>query len=347
MDFATKKVLFEKDANKELPMASITKIMTMLLAMEAIEKGQLKLTDTITASEHAASMGGSQIFLEPGEKMSLNDMMKGIAMASANDACVAIAEHMAGTESEFVKKMNQRAKELGMNHTHFVNCNGLPAEHHYSSAKDVAVMSRALLQHQQITKWTSVYSDYLRENSSHPLWLVNTNKLVRFYDGMDGLKTGYTSEAKYCLSATAKRKGFRVIAVAMGEPKITIRNREITQMLDWTFGQYTSKILYQPQQVIRQVRVPHGVPERVSIQTSDTVGVIHKKGEKPNYKTQVELNKLKAPIKAGQKVGTLKIVNDDDVVASATLVSAQSVRKANLFESIGQTTKHLFTFGKH
>lgn len=219
MDFATGKVLYEKDAHEKLPMASITKIMTMLLTMEAIDSGRLKYTDKIRTSEYASSMGGSQIFLEPGETMTVNDLLKGIAIASANDACVAIAEHLSGSESAFVEQMNERARQLGMDDTHFVNCNGLPAPNHYCSAHDIALMSRELLKHPDITRYTSVYSDYLRKDTDHPLWLVNTNKLVRFYDGVDGLKTGFTAEAKYCLSATAKRPdGFRVIAVVMGEP---------------------------------------------------------------------------------------------------------------------------------
>lgn len=345
MDYATGKTLFTKDMDEELPMASITKIMTMLLVMEALEDGKLKLTDTVKTSEHAASMGGSQIFLEPGETMSVNDMMKGIAMASANDACVALAEHLAGSEKAFVKQMNQKAKELGMEHTHFVNCNGLPAENHYSSAEDIALMSRALLSHEQVTKWTSVYSDYLRENSSHPLWLVNTNKLVRFYDGMDGLKTGFTREAKYCLSATAKRDGFRVIAVVMGEPRVKERNREVSEMLNWTFAQYRSKVIYKKGHVVKHARVVHGVPQEVAIKTSDTVGMIYPRGEKSNYSTEVELKDLHAPIKAGQNVGTLKVIKGKEVVATTSLIAASNVRKANLFESIGQTARNLITFG--
>lgn len=344
MDFTTGKTLFEKDSSEQYPMASITKIMTMLLVMEALDEGKIKLTDTVTASEHAASMGGSQIFLEPGETMTVADLMKGIAMASANDACVALAEHLAGSEDGFVQEMNEKAKELGMTHTHFVNCNGLPAENHYSSAQDIALMSRALLEHEEITKWTSVYSDYLRENSSHPLWLVNTNKLVKFYQGMDGLKTGYTSEAKYCLSATAKRDGFRVLAVVMGEPTLNDRNREVSEMLNWTFANYQSKLLYPADHIVQTVRVPHGVPETVAIKCEEPVGVIHAKGETATYTTRVKLKKLQAPLEAGEEVGTMEIVHGDKLVGSSPLVAATSVRKANLFESIGQSARHMITF---
>lgn len=200
LDADTGTIIYEKNSHDKLPPASITKIMTMLLTMEAIDQGQLQLTDKVRTSEYAASMGGSQIFLEPGEEMTVDDMLKGIAMASGNDASVAMAEKIAGSEQAFVKMMNEKAAELGMNDTHFVNCNGLPAENHYTSAHDIALMSRELLKYEHITKYTGAYQDYLRKETSKPFWLVNTNKLVRFYSGADGLKTGYTSEAKYCLS---------------------------------------------------------------------------------------------------------------------------------------------------
>ncbi|MDQ0188432.1 D-alanyl-D-alanine carboxypeptidase family protein [Alicyclobacillus cycloheptanicus] len=347
MDDATGKVLYEKDAHEKLPMASITKVMTLLLIMEALDDGRLKLTDPIKTSEYAASMGGSQIFLEPGETMSAQDMIKGIAVASANDACVAMAEHLSGSEENFVRQMNERAKELGMDDTHFVNCNGLPAPNHYSSAHDIAIMSRELLKHQEITKWTSVYSDYLRKDSDHPLWLVNTNKLVRFYDGADGLKTGYTAEAKYCLSATAKRNGFRVIAVVMGEPKPTVRNAEVSGMLNWAFSHYRSKVLYQEGQVIADnVRVTRGTPEKIPVVAGDTVGVVYKAGAHPAIRTKVELFQLSAPVKSGQRVGTLKVYEGEDLVSETPILAGTSVERAGFMQSVGRTMRDLITFGK-
>lgn len=346
MDFATGKLLFEKDGHEKLPMASITKIMTMLLIMEALDKGQIALKDAVKVSEYASSMGGSQVFLQPGETMSVNDMLKGIAMASANDACVAMAEHLYGSQEAFVKQMNRRAKELNMDDTHFVNCNGLPAPEHYSSAHDIALMSRELLKHEKITKYTSVYSDYLRKDSEHPFWLVNTNKLVRFYDGVDGLKTGFTQEAKYCLSATAKKNGFRVITVVMGEPKSTVRNKEVSELLNWSFSQFNSKVLYNTgQQVGPKQRVAHGIPEQVNVVTGDTVGVLQRSGEHVNYRTEVKMFELTAPIRQGQRVGTLKVYDGEKVVAKARLVAASDVKKAGFFQSIGQTFKHIVTFG--
>jgi serine-type D-Ala-D-Ala carboxypeptidase (penicillin-binding protein 5/6) len=347
MDYSTGKVLFEKNAHEKLPMASITKIMTMLLIMEALDDGKIKLTDRVKTSEYAASMGGSQIFLEPGETMTVADLLKGIAIVSANDACVAMAEYIAGSEEAFVDEMNERAKQLGMDDTHFANCNGLPVANHYSSAHDIAMMSRELLKHDEITKWTSVYSDYLRKDSEHPLWLVNTNKLVRFYDGVDGLKTGYTAEAKYCLSATAKRDGFRVIAVVMGEPQVKVRNAEVSQLLNWSFSHYTSKVIYQQGQVVTQVKVPKGVPKNLHVIAGDTVGIVHKRGNKLMYETKMNLFKLRAPVKERQRVGTLQVFEGDDLVAEVPLLAREHVRKAGLFESIGRTMRDLVTFGKN
>ncbi|MCF8563673.1 D-alanyl-D-alanine carboxypeptidase [Alicyclobacillus tolerans] len=347
MDYATGKVLFEKDAHEKLPMASITKVMTLLLIMEAIDDGKIKMTDRVKTSDYAASMGGSQIFLEPGETMTVHDMLKGIAIASANDACVAMAEQLAGSEENFVARMNARAKQLGMDDTHFVNCNGLPAPNHYSSAHDIAIMSRELLNHEEVTKFTSVYSDYLRKDTDHPLWLVNTNKLVRFYDGVDGLKTGYTAEAKYCLSATAKKDGFRVIAVVMGEPKPPVRNAEVSQMLNWTFSQYTSKVLYKEGQIVSEAKVSHGVPEKLAVKAGDTVGIIQEKGKKVEYETKVNLFHLNAPIKENQRVGTLQVYEDDDLVAEVPLLATRSIQRAGFFQSIGRTIRDMVTFGNN
>lgn len=346
MDDATGKVLLEKNAHEKLPMASITKIMTLLLVMEAVDDGKLKLTDLVKTSEHAASMGGSQIFLEAGETMSAQDMIKGIAIASANDACVALAEHLTGSEAAFVNRMNQRAAQLGMDDTHFVNCNGLPQAHHYSSAHDIALMSRALLKHEEITQWTKLYQDYLRKDTAHPLWLVNTNKLVRFYDGVDGLKTGYTTEARYCLSATAKRGDFRVIAVVMGEPKPTVRNAEVSQMLNWTFSQYRSKVLYKEGQTVGETRVAHGVPERLAVMTGDTVGVIHELGKNPAYQTKLQMVRLTAPVRANQRVGTLQVFDGNNLVAEVALLARSQVNRAGFFTSVGRTIRDMVTFGR-
>ncbi|GEO25746.1 D-alanyl-D-alanine carboxypeptidase [Alicyclobacillus acidoterrestris] len=345
LDATTGKVLYSKDAHEKLPMASITKIMTMLLIVEAIDSGRIKWTDQVKTSEYAASMGGSQIFLEPGETMTVRDMLKGIAVASANDACVAMAEHLDGSEESFVARMNQRAKQLGMDDTHFANCNGLPSDNHFSSAHDIAIMSQALLQHPEITKFTSIYSDYLRKGSDHPLWLVNTNKLVRFYDGVDGLKTGFTQEAKYCLSATAKKEGFRVIAVVMGEPKPQVRNAEVTGMLNWAFANYTSKVLYPAGQVIGQAKVVKGVKDKVDAVIATPVGLLTKRGQSGKYQTNVVMDKVKAPIAKGQKVGELQVVYQGRTVSTVPLLAKDSVKRANFIQGFGKTVKKIVTFG--
>lgn len=338
MDYATGSVLYEKDAHKRLPMASITKIMTMLLIMEALDDGKIKLDDPIKTSDYAASMGGSQIFLEPGETMTVKDMMKGIAVASANDACVAMAEHLCGTEAAFVAKMNEKAKALGMDDTHFANCNGLPADNHYSSAHDIAIMSRALLEHKEITNWTSIYSDYLRKDTDRPLWLVNTNKLVRFYNGVDGLKTGYTSEAKYCLSATAKKPdGFRVIAVVMGEPKPATRNAEVSGLLNWSFSQFESKVLFERgQTVVKDAPISRGKSKTVEAVAGDLVGIVQPRGTRITYTPKIELYHTTAPVLAGQRIGTIRVLKEDKVVAEAPILAKNAVEKASLWDIIGR-----------
>jgi D-alanyl-D-alanine carboxypeptidase (penicillin-binding protein 5/6) len=346
MDAATGTVLYEKNSHDKLPPASITKIMTMLLTMEAIDSEKAKLTDKIRTSERAASMGGSQIYLEPGEEMSLEEMLKAIALGSANDASVAVAEHLAGSEEEFVRLMNERAQELGMKDSHFVNCNGLPTDNHYSSAYDVAIMSRELLKHEMILKWTSMYQDYLRKDSEKPFWLVNTNKLVRFYTGVDGLKTGFTGESKYCLSATAKRGSFRVISVVMGEPTSAVRNMEIAGMLDWAFANFDSQAIYKKGQVIQNVHVNKGFTESVPLIAKDTVGILTKKGEKKDAYTQkTELLPIQAPIQKGTVVGHVIILNGGKEISRTEVIVEEDVAKAGLGTMFKRTLRNWLRLG--
>ncbi|WP_258109980.1 D-alanyl-D-alanine carboxypeptidase family protein [Alicyclobacillus sp. SP_1] len=346
MEPATGKVLFAKNEHTRMPMASITKIMTMLLVMEAVDSGKLKLTDRVRASDYAASMGGSQIFLESGEEMTVQDLMKGIAMASANDACVALAEHLSGTVDNFVMRMNARAASLGMKDTHFANCNGLPAANHYSSAYDIALMTRALLEHPQITTWTSIYSDYLRKESARPLWLVNTNKLVRFYDGLDGMKTGYTSEAKYCLSATAKKHGMRMIAVVLGEPKPTVRNGEVTSMLNWAFAQYEFRSLYKRGDIVGQCPVKGGRERVVAGMVNAPVGAILERGQNAAIEKTVVWNEVRSPIKKGDRIGTLNVKVSDRWVGHYPIFAVRDVEKATLMYRVGRAFQSFFSFGK-
>lgn len=338
MDMDTGTVLFEKNADAPLPPASITKIMSLLLVMEALEKGQISLDDPVVASEHAASMGGSQIFLKAGETMSVRDLLKAAAIASANDATVALAEHTYGSEAAFVERMNQRAKELGMTHTHFVNTTGLPAENHLTSARDIAIMSRELLKHEMILTFTGTYQDYLRQDTEKPFWLVNTNRLIRFYPGMDGLKTGYTSEARFGLSATAKRDGFRLIAVVLGEPDTKTRNREVTAMLDWGFAHYTNIVLYEKNTLLRWIQVEGGQHAFAPVYTGDKISVLVEKGaqlEKPEAQ-MILPERIKAPLHKHAEVGTLRVKVADQSIEVPLIVTTE-IPKADLGTIIKRT----------
>lgn len=344
IDADTGTVIFEKKSHEQLPPASITKIMTMLLTMEAIDEGKLKLSDKVTTSEYAASMGGSQIFLEPGEEMTVDQLLKGVAMASGNDASVALAEKIAGTEKAFVNMMNEKAKELGLKDTHFANCNGLPVENHYSSAHDIAMMSRELLKYEGITAYTGAYQDYLRQETEKPFWLVNTNKLVRFYSGADGLKTGYTSEAKFCLAATAKRDGLRLIAVVLGEPNTKTRNAEVSSMFDFAFSQYTLHPIYKAGEVIGKVKVHRGEAAQLDLAASRTMNVLVRKGAKPADITQkLEApDKLSAPIKEGQVIGKLVIYQSGKPLTEFELKATSTIEKAGWWTMFKRTASHLF-----
>lgn len=336
-------IIYEKNGHEKLPPASITKIMTMLLTVEAIDSGKLKWTDKVRTSEYAASMGGSQIFLEPGEEMTVDEMLKGIAMASGNDASVAMAEKLAGTEAAFVQMMNDRAKELGMNDTHFANCNGLPTDNHYSSAHDIAIMSRELLKHKDITKYTGAYQDYLRKDTEKPFWLVNTNKLVRFYSGADGLKTGYTSEAKFCLSATAMKDGMRVVAVVLGEPNTKTRNSEVSNMLDYAFSQYTMKSIYKKGDLIGKVQVEKGDVKEIEIVADMPYSVLMKKGSSTEVTQKLTIPaEIKAPVKKGQVLGKLIVSQDDKVIKEFEMKAAVDVEKAGFWKLFKRTTSQLF-----
>lgn len=327
-------VLYEKNAHEPLPPASMTKIMTMLLIMEAIDQGKLKIDERVRASEYAASMGGSQIFLEPGEEMTVDDLLKGVAIGSGNDAAVALAERIAGSEEAFVHMMNEKARKLGLKHTAFENTTGLPAKNHYSTAYDMAVMAKELLKYDLITKYTGTYEDYLRENTDKKFWLVNTNRLVKFYPGVDGLKTGYTSEAKYCLTATAKKGNMRVIAVVFGAPTPKARNAQITKMLDYAFSHYETKPLYKKGETITMLPVSKGKKKSVAVVTSEPISVLLKKGEKSEaVKTTWKLNKkAKAPVKKGDVLGTLVVKKDGAVIAKSPLVAKEQVEEANMWE---------------
>ncbi|WP_028610473.1 D-alanyl-D-alanine carboxypeptidase family protein [Paenibacillus harenae] len=345
MDADSGTVIYEKNSHDKLPPASITKIMTLLLIMEALDDGKIKWTDKVQTSEYAASMGGSQIFLEPGEEMSVEDMVKGIALASGNDASVAMAEKLAGTEQQFVAMMNERAQQLGMNDTQFANPNGLPVANHYSSAYDIAIMSKELLKHSEVTKYTGLYQDYLRKTSEKPFWLVNTNKLVRFYSGADGLKTGFTSEAKYCLSATAKRDNMRVIAVVMGEPNTKTRNAEVSQMFDYTFAQYMNHPIIKEGESMGTLQIEKGTASELPLVAKHAYSVLLKKGSSTKdirYELKID-GELKAPIQIGQPIGKLVVYQGDAVLKEFDVDAPISIDRAGWWKLLKRSFSGLFT----
>ncbi len=340
-------VLYEKNSHEKLPPASMTKIMTLILVMEAIDKGKISWNDKIRVSEYAASMGGSQIFLEPGEEMRVEDMVKGIAIGSANDASVAMAEHIGGSADSFVGLMNEKAKKLGLKDTFFKNATGLPAAGHYTSAHDMAIMGKELLKHEEVTKFTGLYEDYLREDTDKKFWLVNTNRLVKFYPGVDGLKTGFTNEAKYCLTATANKNGMRVIAVVMGAPTPKERNAQVTSMLDYAFTQFSTKKLFDRHEIVKEVKVQKADKPKLPVVTSENISLLLKKGETAKkIKTEVTVDKdLKMPVKKGQQIGSLKIWNGKDLITESPVLASETIKKASwwkLFKrTAGQMSKSL------
>ncbi|GIO22571.1 D-alanyl-D-alanine carboxypeptidase family protein [Oceanobacillus sp. J11TS1] len=328
----TGKVLFDKDAHEQLPPASMTKIMTLLLIMEALEEGKISKEEMVVVSEYAASMGGSQVFLEAGEEMSVDDLIKGIAIASGNDASVAMAETIAGTEEEFVQKMNEKAEQLQLKDTHFKNTTGLPADNHYSSAYDMAVMTRELLKYEDITNYTSIYEDYLRQGEDNEFWLVNTNKLIRSYPGADGMKTGYTSEAKYCLTATAKRDDMRVIAVVMGAETPKERNKMVSGLLDYGFQSYQTKQLFGKEEKVMELEKIKADPYHFDIVTKSSVHSLHKKGEEESaITTEISLQEdWKFPIKKGAVVGELIVKENEQTIYTTPLIVNEDITEASI-----------------
>ena len=339
---STGKILFEKNADEKLHPASMTKMMSMLLIIEAIEDGVISWDQIVTVSENASSMGGSQILLETGEKMSVQDLFKGVAIASGNDAVVALAETVAGNVSNFVSMMNKRASQLGLTHTHFKNPHGLDDADHYSSSRDMSLIARELVKHEKVLEYTKVYEDYLREDTDRKIWLVNTNRLVRFYDGVDGLKTGFTDDAGYCMTATAKKDGMRIIAVVMGEETSKIRNQEVSEMLDYAFAQYKVINMLQNKNSLGKYRVENGKDEYVQIVAKGAATVVKKKSERDgDISYDIKVNTLKAPLKVGDDVGNLIIKEDGNVIKKLKLTVKNDVEKANFGNLLWRNIKDM------
>ena len=325
------KILFEKEKDKELSVASMTKMMAQIIIMEEIEKGKIHWDDIVTVSHNASSMGGSQIYLEAGEKMSVEDLMKGISVASGNDATVAMAEYIGGTEEKFVQLMNQKVKKLGLKHTHFMNATGLDEENHYSSSYDMAVIARELiLKHPDILKFSSIYEDYLRENTDHKFWLVNTNKLIHQYEGTDGLKTGHTDDAGYCLAATTKRDNLRLIAIVLGEEDSKVRNKETMELLDYGFSNVKMKELKKKGEFIKKMSFPKADINTVNIVLKEPLMVIEEVGDTFEYQYKIELNSIKLPVKKDETVGKIIVLNHNQELSSGDLVFDKEVKPLSL-----------------
>ncbi len=335
IEFETGTPMYALNETAHLPIASMCKIMTLLLSFEAIDNGIIDVNDEIMVSERAASMGGSQVFLEANAKYPVKELLKSIVVCSANDSCVALAEKIAGNESAFADKMNEKAKQLGANDTLFANCTGLPKEPQYSCAKDVGLMLKALLAHEEYFEYGSVWMDKFMHPKGRYTEITNTNKLVRFYEGCDGGKTGFTNQAGFCLAATAKRNHLRVISVVIGEENSANRFEDSRAMLDYAFANYTvAPVVEAGKPLENAVEIEGGKERNVVVYPARSAFAFMKRGEKPNVKTEIVLNKLRAPINKGDCVGQLIVYIDNVETQRVDLLSNTTVKKANLFDRL-------------
>jgi len=344
IDQQSGKVLFEKNSHDKLPMASMTKVMSMLIIMENIENGNLKYEDKVIISKNASGMGGSQVFLQEGEEYKVKDLLKCIAVSSANDAVVAMAEKISGSVDAFVKLMNKKAKELGLENTNFANPHGLDNENHYSTASDMAIMSRELLKHEDILKFTSIYEDYLTKPDGSQVWLVNTNRLVRFYEGVDGLKTGYTTEAGYCLTATAKKNNLRLISVVMRSTSSDARSKDTATLLTYGFNSFKSNTIFKKDQALGEIKVESGKVNKVKVYLKEDVteilGVTEKKGA---YSVNIKVKKIKAPKKKNSVVGKAEIIDSDgNIIREVDVIIKEDLIKAGFINHFKNNMKEIF-----
>ena len=345
IESSTGKILYEKNSNEKFAPASMTKMMSLLLIMENIDNGNLKMDEVIKVSKNASSMGGSQIFLKENEEMTVEDLLKGITIGSANDATVALAERIAGTEDAFVKLMNDKVKELNLKNTNFKNCTGLDEINHYSSAYDMSIIAKELVKHKTILEFSSIYETYLRKGTENEFWLVNTNKLVRFYNGVDGLKTGYTDEAGYCLTATINKDNMRVIAVVMGEPTSNVRNDEVSNLIDYGYNLYQREIYLTKEEVLDTVPIEKGNDKTVNIVTIEDASIINKKGHKIGEITyELDIKNIKAPIKKGEIVGSVIIKEDGKEIIKTNVTVNETVEKASFITLFLRNLNEILSF---
>lgn len=347
VDNLSGKVLYEKNADEKLAPASMTKLASMLMVMEAIDNGNLKFEDKVTISEEAANMGGSQVFLQAGEVYIVYDLLKSVAIASGNDAVVALAEKIGGSQSGFIDMLNKRLKEIGATNTNFVNAHGLDAEGHYSTARDMSIIARELLKHPKILEFTSIYEEYLEKNDGSRIWLVNTNKLVRFYDGVDGLKTGFTKTAGYCLTATASKNNFRLISVVMGEDTSENRSSDTVKMLNYGFNTFKINIIKTKGESLGKVRVEKGKQDKANIVLlNDATEILKNTDPVTEYNFNLKVNKIKAPVKVGDIVGTAEIIDSEgNIVDEVDVTVEKDIKKANILDYMLRNLKTI-GFGK-
>lgn len=332
VEASTGTILYEKNKDEKLAVASLTKMMAQLLILEEVEKGNLIWEEKITASTNAAGYGGTQIYLEPGEIMTARDLMKGVSMASANDATVALAERIAGTESKFVEMMNNKAKELGLENTNFVNPTGLDEDNHYSSSYDLAKIAIELMKHEEIFKFSSLYEDYLRQDTPNKFWLVNTNKLVRLYEGCDGLKTGFTDNAGYTMAVTAKRNNMRLIAIVLGEAVSKVRNQETQELLDYGFSLYKIDVIRKKNEVIDKIKIKKSNVDRIDAILEEDATVLMKKSDQTKpYKEKIKIDEINLPIKKNTKIGVLELYDNSKKIGSYNLITNRDIKKKNIF----------------
>ena len=344
MEANSGKIIYEKDKDQRLSIASMTKMMAQIIIMEEVESGKIHWDDVVTASKNASDMGGSQIYLEAGEKMTVRDLMKGISVASGNDATVAMAEYISGTEEKFVERMNQKAKEMGLLNTHFVNCTGLDEKDHFSSSYDLALIALELiLSHPDILHFSSIYEDYLRQNTNKKFWLVNTNNLLSQYEGTDGLKTGHTDDAGYCLAATTKRGQLRLIAIVLGESESKIRNQETMQLLDYGFLNTQLKQLKEKGEEIKRVPVAKAKFNPAIIVLNDSLNVVEETGYEKNYSFDVKIDPISLPMKAGTVVGKIHVLDDGEVISSEKLVLKNDLVKIPFLDLYFQNIQNVFS----
>ena len=344
---STGQVIFEKNADERRPVASVNKVMTILLTLEAVDEGRVSLEDQVTVSPRAASMGGSQAFLDAGERYKLSELLKTVIVASANDSAVALAEHLAGTEESFVRLMNTRAEELGLTNTHYANCTGLPAQGHYTTARDVAKLSAQLDLHPIYYRYSTIWMDEIKHRGGRVTSLTNTNRLIRFYPGCDGYKTGSTNEARYCVSATAKKEGMRLIAVVLGTPAGQTRFDEARAMLEYGFAnvQLVTPIT-QGQALDMTVPVRLGGRDEVSVLSGGTCSLLERRGEKNALSLEAALvEKVNAPVYAGDVLGEIRVKRGDEVVAVVPAVAGEDVQLPGLVDALIRIRDHFMLTG--